>query len=72
MTLRDVNRWNQEYRFGQAYIDTDGDPVLAYFVNLNGGVAYENLDDTFDWWKVMLTSFDEKVINAVDGEFGAD
>ncbi len=72
VTLSDVNRWNQDYRFGRAYIDTDGDPVLTYFVNLNGGVSFENLDDTFDWWRVMLTSFDEEVIDSVDGEFGAD
>ncbi|MEL7312534.1 MAG: YbjN domain-containing protein [Pseudomonadota bacterium] len=64
VTLQDVNRWNNEKRFGKAYIDDEGDPILTYVINLNGGVSYENLEDSFDWWQTMLSSFVTEVLES--------
>jgi len=60
VSLRDVNEWNRTKRFAKAYLDSDDDPTLEMSVNLDAGVSRGNLDDTFDWWKVMLTQFKEK------------
>ncbi len=52
--LMAVNNWNRDRRFGKAYIDSDGDVVIEMDVNLLGGVTPKNLDDTFDWWRIVL------------------
>ncbi len=60
-TAEDMERWNEEVRFGKAHIDEDGDPVVSMSVNLFGGVTKRNLHDTFDWWRLVMTSFAERV-----------
>ena len=62
-TLEQMNAWNQDHLFGSAYLDSDGDPTLDMSANLNYGVSRDNLDDTFDWWKVALGQFASDVIN---------
>ncbi|MBK1707855.1 MULTISPECIES: YbjN domain-containing protein [Marichromatium] len=62
LTLEDVNRWNRDKRFGKAYIDDEGDAVLEFAVNLNYGVTPRNLEDTFDWWGVVLREFREEML----------
>jgi hypothetical protein len=49
-----VSEWNDENRFGTLYLDVDGDLAIDLDVNLFGGVTRKNLDDTFDWWRVVL------------------
>jgi hypothetical protein len=49
-----VSTWNDENRFGTLYLDSDGDLAMDLDVNLFGGVTRRNLDDTFDWWRVVL------------------
>lgn len=56
-TTGDVMRWNQEKRFGKAYLDVQGNLVIEMNVNLDFGVSAENLSDTFDWWRVVLGDF---------------
>lgn len=50
----EVSAWNDENRFGTMYLDGDGDLAVDLDVNLFGGVTRKNLDDTFDWWRVVL------------------
>ncbi|MDD7969502.1 YbjN domain-containing protein [Roseinatronobacter alkalisoli] len=57
ITLDDMNLWNQDKRFGKAYLDFEDDPVIEWDVNLFGGVSTQNLDDTFDWWRIVLENF---------------
>ena len=52
-----INKWNKGSKFGQAYLDDDGDANLDMAVNLYGGIYYTNLDDTFDWWRASLSGF---------------
>lgn len=61
-TLEDMNAWNEGYRFGKAYLDDEGDPVLEMNVNLLYGVSRRNLDDTIDWWRVALGQFKSEVL----------
>ena len=58
-THAEMREWNQRKRFGAAYLDEDGDPTVEWSVNLFGGVPVENLDDTFDYWRIVLEDFEE-------------
>ena len=56
-----INSWNAEKRFGKAFLDDEGDPVIEMNVNLWSGVSENNLNDTFDWWRVVIESFEEYI-----------
>ncbi len=51
--------WNREKRFGKAYLDQDGNATVEMSVNLHGGVTRLNLDDTIDWWRLVLAEFSD-------------
>ncbi len=51
--------WNREHRFAKVYVDRDGDLSVEMDVNLFGGVSPKNLDDTFDWWRVVMDAVRE-------------
>ena len=61
--LEDVNRWNAQTRFANAWLDPEGDPVLEFAVNLKGGVSAENLQDSFDWWRLLIAGFVVEVLS---------
>lgn len=63
VSVRNVNTWNTETRFGKAYIDEDGDAAIEMNVNLGYGVSRKNLEDTFDWWMLVLKEFTEFLEN---------
>jgi hypothetical protein len=48
VSLKDMNRWNSDKRYGKAFIDSEGDPRLIMSVNL---------DDSFNWWSKALKGF---------------
>ncbi|MEM8793878.1 MAG: YbjN domain-containing protein [Pseudomonadota bacterium] len=52
-----VSDWNRERRFGKAVMTEDGGLCLEMNVTLQGGVTRQNLDMTFDWWRVALSEF---------------
>jgi hypothetical protein len=56
----DANEWNKNKRFGKVYLRDDGDIRMTYDVNLFGGVTAQNMDDTFDWWRVIVDNFREE------------
>ncbi len=58
-TDESMGDWNREKRFGKAYLDADGNPTVELSVNLFGGVSRENLEDTADWWRLVVTEFAE-------------
>jgi hypothetical protein len=55
--LAKINDWNRDKRFAKAYLDNDGDLMLEMDVNVAYGVTRKNLDDTFDWWRLVLKEF---------------
>lgn len=57
MALEKINKYNDDKRFGKAYLDKDGDPTLEFDVNLVGGVTRKNFEETYDWWKTSLVQF---------------
>lgn len=61
--LTALNAWNADRRFGKAYLDLDGDPAIEMNVNLDFGVTARNLDDTFDYWRYVLSDFQAEVFD---------
>lgn len=58
VTPQTITDWNRENRFGKAFLDSENDPVVQWDVNLFGGVSRANLDDTFDWWRLVMEGFE--------------
>lgn len=53
-----VNDWNREYRFGKAYLDVAGDPVIEMDINLaEDGVGRRNFNEVLDGWTILLSDF---------------
>lgn len=63
VSLEHINEWNRTARFGKAYVEEDGDAALEMEVNLDFGVSRENLEDTFDWWRIGLEEYVEHLRN---------
>ncbi|EIC22898.1 YbjN domain-containing protein [Thiorhodovibrio frisius] len=59
LSLEKINEWNRTQRFGKAFIDEEGDPGVRFPVNIRYGVTSENMEDTIDWWAVIVKSFKE-------------
>jgi hypothetical protein len=53
-----LNEWNRGKRFGRAYIDKVGDPVVEMDIDLNDpGMARALFADNFRLWKILMTEF---------------
>ena len=53
-----VNGWNRENRFGRAYVDGDGDPVIEMDVDLDdGGMSPLLFEDHVEFWMSVMTQF---------------
>lgn len=63
VSLEHINEWNRTTRFGKAYVEEDGDAALEMEVNLDFGVTRDNLEDTFDWWRIGLEEYVEHLRN---------
>lgn len=63
VSMSDINGWNSSKRYGKAYLDSDNDPALIMTVNLDYGVSYKNLDDSFMWWSRTVKSFRDTIVN---------
>ncbi|MEO0799013.1 MAG: YbjN domain-containing protein [Pseudomonadota bacterium] len=48
-----LNEWNRTKRWGRAYLDRVGDIAVEYDINLAFGVTRANLDDSFDYWRLI-------------------
>jgi len=55
--LARMNEWNLNKRFGRAYIDEEGDPIVSIHYNLAGGVTEANIEDMFEWWELVIAEF---------------
>ena len=45
ISLAIVNEWNSNSRFGRAYVDTSGDPVIELDLLMTGGVTATTISD---------------------------
>lgn len=56
-TAAEMADWNRGQRFGKAYLDAEGNPIVEMNVNLAGGVTMGNLQSTFDRWQAAIDAF---------------
>ena len=52
-----VNEWNRNYRFGRAYVNENGNPVLEADLNLKGGVTREAVEIFIMQFETTLHSY---------------
>lgn len=60
--LSAINAFNRDTRFGDAYLDEEGDAVLEMDVNLDfGGISRENLADQISVWTDLMETFETAI-----------
>ena len=52
-----LNKFNNEVKFGRAYIDRDGDVAIQMDRNSAGGVSAENIESDFDVFLLLIQKF---------------
>lgn len=52
-----LNRFNNEVKFGRAYIDSDGDVAIQMDRNSAGGVSAQNIESDFDVFLLLIQKF---------------
>lgn len=60
-TMDALNAWNRDKRFGNAYLDADLDAAIEFDINLEHGVARDNLDAAFSLWALLLDQYTDYV-----------
>ena len=56
-TIDTVNAFDKEKRFGRAFLDDDGDPVLESDLDLEGGVTEARVKDFFRTYNELMVHF---------------
>ena len=57
-----INAWNRDNRFGRAYLDNDGDPILQYDLDLEGGATERTIQEAIRTFRALLEDFSESVV----------
>ena len=52
-----IAAWNRDARFGRAYLDRDGDPVVEMDVDVSRGATTEALASNLESWRLVLREF---------------
>lgn len=52
-----LNSFNNEVKFGRAYVDRDGDVTIQMDRNSAGGVSVENVESDFDVFLLLIAKF---------------
>lgn len=61
-SLEKINEWNRGQRFGRAYIDTEGNPVVEMDIDLDdGGMSRALFTDNFEVWTAIMARFEEHI-----------
>ena len=57
-----INEWNKRQRFGRAYIDGEGDPVIEMDVDLDdGGLSPALFTDNLEFWESSIAAFQKHI-----------
>lgn len=60
-TLEQINAWNASQRWGRAYLDAAGDPVLESDIDLSGGVLPAHVLDRIEHFGATVDGFAEAI-----------
>jgi hypothetical protein len=62
IALDKINAWNRTQRFGRAYLDGEGDPIIEMDLDLDdGGVSKALFADNFEFWISVLNQFEKHI-----------
>ncbi|HMJ93719.1 MAG TPA: YbjN domain-containing protein [Allosphingosinicella sp.] len=62
VSLDQINEWNRSQRFGRAYIDKEGDPILEMDLDLDdGGLSRLLFIDNVEFWASVLGKFERHI-----------
>nr|WP_321501328.1 YbjN domain-containing protein [uncultured Dethiosulfovibrio sp.] len=61
-TLESLNHWNQNWRFGRAYLDEKGNPHLEVDLDLAGGVTVDRIKDYIRTCQDLIVNFAKEAI----------
>ena len=62
VSLDQINEWNTSQRFGRAYLDKEGDPILEMDVDLDdGGLSVLLFQDNLEFWDSVLGKFEKHI-----------
>ena len=62
VSLDTINAWNSSQRFGRAYLDRVGDPILQMDVDLDdGGLSRALFVDNLEFWASVLGRFEKHI-----------
>lgn len=61
MDAAKLNDWNRGKRYGRAYIDKVGDPVVEMDVDMEGGMPRSLFEDNFSIWQSLMNKFSDFV-----------
>lgn len=60
--LESINEWNRKNRFGRAYLDAEGDPILGMDVDLDdGGMSTALFTDNLEFWTAVTGAFQKHI-----------
>ncbi|MBK6381858.1 MAG: YbjN domain-containing protein [Chitinophagaceae bacterium] len=63
-TLELMNAWNRDNRYGKAYLDDAGEPILEYDLDLEGGSTESTVVEAVRTFRALVTHFASKVLEA--------
>jgi hypothetical protein len=59
-TLREMNDYTRDYRWGRVYIDEEDDPVIEMDIDLeDGGMSDALFKDNLEYWDYVMSKFAE-------------
>lgn len=58
-----INAFNRDFRFGRAYLDTEGDPCLEIDLDLTGGVTSDRIKTFLKTCRIVFLVWRHKVVN---------
>ncbi len=62
VSLEQINEFNRSQRFGRAYLDKVGDPILEMDVDLDdGGLSQALFIDNVEFWGSVLLKFEQHI-----------
>lgn len=56
-----MNQWNEDQRFGAAYVARSGRVILHWSVNIDFGITRQNFTDSLDIWRLTLAEFNSHI-----------
>lgn len=60
--LESINEWNRKNRFGRAYLDDEGDPIIGMDVDLDdGGMSTALFTDNLQFWTAVTGAFQKHI-----------